>query len=186
MSADARVRNARLGVWILIATEVMLFAGLVSAYLVLKGSAAAWPPPDLPVLPLRQTAANTAVLLASAVTVFVALRALQGGRQALFRRSLGATACLGLGFLAGQGLEWCRLMAYGLRLSSGVYGGIFYAIVGLHALHVAGALLWLGGVWMWRGRWHPGDSVAVELCATYWIFVAVLWPLLFALVYLPW
>jgi cytochrome c oxidase subunit 3 len=180
--------NARLAICIFIGTEIMLFAGLISATLVLRAGIPAWPPPGLPVLPGRRTLLHSGVLLASAVTMHLALWAVRQDRQDAFRRALGVTALLGLGFLAGQGLEWARLLGFGLRLSSGVYGGLFYSLIGLHALHVTGAVLWLLEILRRAGRGRYGASAHLgpSLCGMYWTFVVLLWPVLFAAVYLPW
>jgi heme/copper-type cytochrome/quinol oxidase subunit 3 len=96
------------------------------------------------------------------------------------------TGVLGVTFLAIQGSEWVRLVAHGLRLSSGMYGGTFYTLIGLHGLHVTAGVLWLCGVvaLAMRGRYNSRNAAGVELCAAYWYFVCAIWPVLFGLVYL--
>ena len=178
--------NARLATMFLIAAEVMLFAGLVSAYLVLRMGAAVWPPPLQPRLPVAVTGANTVVLLASSVAVFAAVRAIRGGALALGGTRLAVAGMLGATFLAVQGYEWIRLVRFGLTVGSGAYGGTFYTLIGAHALHVVGALAWL--VFMLRqlrsGRIVPERPAALRACAMYWHFVVALWPVLYVAVYL--
>lgn len=177
-------RNHRLALAIFIGTEVMLFAGLISSFLVLEGGL---PPGGAPLLPLPVTALNTGVLLASGVSVFLALGAIRRDAQAAFRSWLGLTQLLGLVFLLVQGTEWTALVRDGLTLRSGSYGGIFYLLVGLHALHVLGALLWLAEVYRRArgGCYGASAHLGPELASLYWGFVVLLWPALFALLYRP-
>jgi heme/copper-type cytochrome/quinol oxidase subunit 3 len=180
------VSNARLGMWMLLATETVFFGGLVGAFLVLRINAVAWPPPGQPRLPVIVTAANTLVLLASSFTLRRALAAVRHGDRGGLVRWLGGTAGLGALFLAVQGAEWLRLVRFGLTVASGAYGGTFYTVIGAHGLHVLAALVWLALVlgWAARGRYAARDHVGVAVCAMYWHFVVALWPILYVLVYL--
>jgi heme/copper-type cytochrome/quinol oxidase subunit 3 len=166
--------------------ETMFFAALVSALFVLRLGMAAWPPPLEPRLPVAVTAVNTVVLLYSSVSMRAAMRALRRGARATFVRLLGVTAVLGAAFLLVQGYEWVRLIRFGLTLSSGIYGATFYTLIGLHGLHVAGALAWLlATTWLAaRGAFAEGHMTVVQACAMYWHFVVGLWPALFIAVYL--
>jgi cytochrome c oxidase subunit III len=179
------ISNVRLAMVVLLVAETMFFSGLIGAYLVLRGSTPAWPPPNLPRLPLGVTWVNTLVLMASGVTMIAAVRAARSDDQRALRRQLALTALLGVMFLAVQGSEWARLIHHGLTLSAGMYGATFYALIGTHATHVVGAVVWLGliGWWAHRGRFAGGRDSAVEACAIYWVFVCALWLALFALVY---
>ena len=167
-----------------IAAEVMFFAGLVSAYFVLRMGAAQWPPPMQPRLPILVTGLNTLVLLGSSVAMIRTLRAL--GRRADVVRGLTVTAVLGVIFLAVQGYEWARLLSYGLTLTSGAYGATFYSLIGVHGLHVCGALVWLALVraGVARGRLLEPPAATLRACAMYWHFVVALWPVLYVAVYL--
>ncbi len=180
------ISSTMLAVMIVIASEMMLFSGLIGTFLVYRMSTAFWPPPALPRLPIAVTWVNTFILLSSAVTMTLALRAVHRSRQRLTRRYLLATLALGVTFLAVQGSEWVRLVAHGLKLSSGMYGGTFYLLIGCHGAHVTAGVIWLAGV-VWfamRGRYNARNAHAIELCAVYWYFVCAVWPLLFGLVYL--
>jgi len=162
----------------LIASEMMFFTGLIAAYLVLRGTAGPWPPPDQPRLPLAVTWVNTLVLVLSAVTMRRAVRAPAGADGPRFRSSLGATALLGTTFLAIQGSEWVRLIRHGLTVSTSMYGATFYALIGAHGTHVLAAVIWLLVLVAGPGR------RGVDLLALYWYFVCGLWLVLFPLVYL--
>jgi heme/copper-type cytochrome/quinol oxidase subunit 3 len=182
----ARVSNGRIAMMVLIAAESMLFAGLIGTYLVFRLGAREWPPPGLPRLPLGLTALNTVVLLASVIPMHRALRALRQPFDRGVARHVELTAVLGTLFLAIQGTEWARLVAHGLTLSSGAYGGTFYVLIGCHGLHVLAAVLWLTVVAFVarRHRIAVTRPAVLEMCGIYWYFVCALWVVLFPLVYL--
>src|SRR5579885_640631 len=179
------ISNGRLAVLILLAGETMLFAGFIGSFLVYKLGAPFWPPPGLPRLPIQITWANTFVLLASGVTMHLAVRAVRRNRLARMRLMLGITVLLGTTFLVVQGREWVRLIEHGLHLTSGTYGATFYTLIGLHGFHVLCAVIWLLGVFVAAllGRFTVFRHSAVEICAIYWYFVCAVWPVLFYLVY---
>lgn len=178
--------NAQLATLFLIGAEVMLFAGLISSFFVLRLAAPAWPPPLQPRLPVAVTAFNTLVLFASSVAMLTARRALGAHDLQSMLSWLGGAAALGALFLTIQGYEWIRLVRFGLTVSSGAYGGTFYTLIGAHGLHVLGALLWVlfaVGLVV-RGRFSPDRGGVVRACAMYWHFVVLLWPILYVAVYL--
>ncbi len=179
------VSNARLAMIVLIAGESMLFAGLIGTYLVFRLSQA-WPPPDLPRLPLGMTFLNTLVLFASVVPLTRALGAVRRDDRTALVRGLGTTALLGTTFLAVQGFEWVRLVRHGLTLGSSMYGATFYVLIGCHGAHVLIAVLWLGVTTLLaaRGAFRAAHHTALEMCAIYWYFVCAVWVVLFPLVYL--
>lgn len=176
---------AKVGIALFIAAECMFFAGLISAYLVFRISVTVWPPPDQPRLPVEMTALNTFFLLLSAFTFHRALRSLRDSARGPFMGLLTATAALGALFLGIQGYEWIQLVRYGLTAHANIFGGFFYALVGMHGLHVAGGLTALLYVWSRarKGAYSAKDTLGVEVCRTYWFFVAGLWPILFGLIY---
>jgi heme/copper-type cytochrome/quinol oxidase subunit 3 len=178
--------NVRLAMLFMICGEVMFFGGLVSAFLVLRVTAAQWPPPLQPRLPVGVTGVNTLVLLASSVAMVAAGRALgRDDTRTLVRRLLLAGG-LGAAFLLVQGYEWIRLVSYGLTVGSGAYGTTFYTLIGTHAAHVVAAVAWVGvTVWLAaRGRFADGRTGVMRACAIYWHFVVALWPVLYVAVYL--
>lgn len=114
------------------------------------------------------------------------LRAIRRGNAPGLVDGLAITAMLGLIFLSVQGYEWVRLLQFGLTLSSSVYGGIFYTLIGCHAAHVFGAVIWLLIIlgMAKRRRFAPEQFIGVQVCGIYWYFVVALWPILFGVVYL--
>ena len=180
----SRLDNAGLAMLFLLAAETMFFAGLISAFFVLRLGAPVWPPPLQPRLPILVTGLNTLVLLASSVAMAGALRAARrADRKAVVER-LAAAAGLGALFLAVQGYEWARLVHYGLTVTSGAYGATFYTLIGVHAAHVVGALVWLTVTLASADRLLDGRLTRLRACATYWHFVVALWPILYVTVYL--
>lgn len=180
---EPAVSNTRLAIVIVITAESMLFAGMIGMFLVFRLSQA-WPPPDLPRLPVGVAALNSIVLFASLVPL---TRALRGARahDATGRGGVQIAALLGTLFLTVQGVEWLRLLAHGLTPSSSVYGGTFYLLIGCHALHVLAAVIWLVVLAVLERRarptWRSADGL--EMCTIYWYFVCGLWAVLFPLVY---
>jgi heme/copper-type cytochrome/quinol oxidase subunit 3 len=173
------------GMALFVFTEVMLFLGFISAYLIVENAAApgAWPPPDQPRLPVERTAFNTAVLLASGALLFLAHRAFRARGPAAARRPMLAALLCGAFFVAFQGVEWAALIAQGLTLHSSQIGAFFYLIVGAHAAHALAAVVALGAcAWaLHAGTLKPSVFGTTQV---FWYFVVLMWPALYWLVYL--
>ncbi len=182
------LNNARLGVLVLLGAETMLFSGLIGTFLVFRVGNVTWPPPShLGIeLPRVVTGINTMLLLLSGYTMLQAHRAIREDRVKQLRSWLLVTGMLGFLFLGVQGSEWVQLIRNGLTLQSGVYGGIFYVLIGCHAVHVLTAVIWLFIVFGMAvaGRFSAEGYIGVDTCTIYWIFVVALWPILYVLVYL--
>lgn len=178
--------NAVFGMLLFIGSEVMLFAGLVSAFVVLRAQVPEWPPPGQPRFPVGITAFNTAVLLASGWTMWRAVRAARHGVESQVERLIGVTAGLGVFFLLVQGVEWVRLVGHGLAISPGIYGGLFSTLIGVHGVHVLGGVLTLLVTWLlvWQGRLTDRLEPVITAVGLYWFFVVGVWPVLYTLVYL--
>ncbi len=180
--------NALLAMMLFIGADVMFFAGLIGAFVVFRFGAESWPPPGQPRLPLEVTAINTAILSLSGMIMILVWRKLAEWNREQVLKGLLLTAGLGLTFLLVQGYEWVRLIDFGLRLSSGIFGGMFYVLIGCHALHVLGAVIALLVVVFrfHRNQEHYGlkRTLGIKLVGMYWLLVVVLWPVLYGLVYL--
>lgn len=176
------VANGVLGMLLFVVSEAMLFAGLISAFTIVRSGALVWPPPDQPRLPVASTAVNTLALLASGVLLGVAWRAFRR-EPARARRPLLASVLLGAFFVVFQGVEWVALIREGLTLTSSSLGSFFYLIVGLHALHAVAALGVLAWAW-WRlqGGWRAESQL--QAARIFWYFVVGVWPVLYGVVYL--
>ncbi|MBI4484796.1 MAG: heme-copper oxidase subunit III [Acidobacteria bacterium] len=172
-----------LGMVIFVGTEVMFFAGLISAFTISKAGAprGAWNLPAGQMLPLASTATNTVALIASGALLWVAGRQ-HRARSSAATETLLAAIFLGALFVMLQGREWVRLIGHGVTLRSSALGAFFYVIVGTHAVHAVAALTGLGVAW-WRlraGRLSDGFFLAAQ---TFWYFVVLIWPVIYARVY---
>jgi heme/copper-type cytochrome/quinol oxidase subunit 3 len=167
---------------IFVIAEMMMFAGLMSAFSIVKAGALGWPPPGQPRLPVEATAFNTAALLASAAFLFVANSRYARNRD-LARRPLFAAMGLGAFFVAFQGYEWIALIRQGLTLTSSSHGSFFFLIVGMHGLHAIAGLLALSrsAIKLSQGQLTPSSFAATQV---FWYFVVGLWPVLYFMVYL--
>ena len=182
-SREPVIESAVLGTLIFIVTEVMLFAGLISALEIVRANhVGPWPPPDQARLPIEATGFNTLVLLASGVVLHFAWRAYK--RQPISARTPFAIAIgLGVFFVVFQGVEWVRLIGEGLTMTSSTLGAFFYLIVGAHALHATVTIVILCRLWqrLTQMKLKPATFLAAQL---FWYFVVGLWPILYLRVYL--
>jgi cytochrome c oxidase subunit 3 len=172
--------NGLLGAVCFVLAEAMFFLGLVFVTLHIRHDAAGWAPPGSPRLHTALLLANTAVLLASGVTMLLAVGAVRRGDRAALRRWLAVTTALGSAFLAGQLVEFLRLG--GWRPAEGIYRTLFDVLAGLHGLHVAAGVGLLAVV-LWRarlGQLTPDRHLAVSAGALYWSFVTAVWLVLLA------
>src|SRR5262245_3355410 len=110
--------TALFGMALAVFVEVMLFAGFISVFVIVRGATppGLWPPPNQPRLPLATTAFNTALLLASGVVLFLAHRALPRRGAEAAARLMGIAVLLGTGCVLFQGVEWVRRLLQGLTL----------------------------------------------------------------------
>ena len=173
------------GMLIFMVTEAMFFAGLISAYMVIRAGIEEWPPWGQPRLPVVATAFNTVVLLASGFIMAHSRACFKKKELALGRRWLGISILLGSFFLVFQGYEWIQLLKFGFTLSSSVYGGLSSLLIGAHEFHVMGVLAVL--IFAWYRIKTPGNPITPEGLFPFqllWYFVVCVWPVLYVLVYL--
>ncbi len=176
--------NGALGMIVFIGTELMFFAALISAFLIISAAAEAWPPEGQPRLPIVITAFNSLILFASGWMMYKAFQPFKiDPYSEATRKQVRLTMWLGIIFVGIQGIEWIRLLSYGLTMTSSQYGAFFYLIIGTHALHAIGAVI---GLLRLSRKLDAGDLKeetfhAVQL---FWYFVVGIWPILYVLVYL--
>jgi cytochrome c oxidase subunit 3 len=176
----ARERRMYLtGVSVALAGILMFFMALASSYIVRKGTGTDWQPIEMPGI----LWVNTAVLVASSVTVEVARRKLaQGGGVSEFRNWWAITTALGMLFLGGQIVAWRELADQGLFLATNPSSSFFYVLTASHGAHLligVLALLYVAlrtGQAAWRRR-----AIAAEGIAIYWHFLDGLWVFLLLL-----
>ncbi len=169
---------------IMIMTEVMFFAALISAYMIIRSGAEEWPPWGQPRLPVFATALNSLTLLASAFCLHRSVKVFSS-QASQSKQLLALAIALGIVFVSVQGYEWVQLISFGLTITSSTYGGVFYLIIGAHGLHVIGGLLAL--LACLRRFNSTSQQLTIDnlrAAQIFWYFVVGVWPVLYTLVYL--
>lgn len=182
----AAPRTAIFGMTIFLASEAMLFAGLIAGYIVLRLSSPAWPPsPEFPKLPILLTGINTIFLITSSFTYHAAEVAVKKGKTGLSWLLLSIV--LGATFLCIQGYEWTHLYHAGLWFNKGgAYGASFFVLTGFHGLHVAVGVLLILVAFLRQlgGAYSSQNHTYLILAGMYWHFVDVVWLFLYTVLYL--
>ncbi len=179
------ISNGLIGMVLLVITEIMFFAGLISAYLVNRAGVSVWPPSGQPRLPVEMTAVNTIILISSGIFFYLLVRNyIKNQEKSLIW--LGLTIVFALIFIGIQGYEWVQMLNYGLSTTSGVYGAFFYSIIGMHAFHILIGLGFLFYLWFSiRKNISPGEGHnKIKAVGVFWYFVVGIWPVLYYMVYL--
>jgi cytochrome c oxidase subunit 3 len=197
--------HRKIAIWAFIGSECMLFASLISTYLVYKGRSVVGPFPhevcDPPkcathlnaILNIPVTSFSTFVLLMSSLAMVLALAAVENKGKPGYEGILGssklwlvATIVMGITFLGCQAYEFTSFVHEGLTIRTNLFGSSFFTLTGFHGAHVSAGVLWLGtllAIDIKRGL-GPKDALLVDICALYWHFVDVVWIAIFTLVYL--
>jgi heme/copper-type cytochrome/quinol oxidase subunit 3 len=190
---DTGLNNGRIGVWLFLASEVMLFGALFATYVMLRVGAADWhalthDEHDRLILNVPMAFANTLVLITSSVTMVMAWASLMRDRFGAFRGYMGATVLLGGVFMVIKYFEYSAKIHHGLYPSTNTFLGIYFVMTGLHAFHVFGgmalnAYFWGPGAKLWKRnpRWFTNR---VEHAGLFWHFVDLVWIFLFPVLYL--
>jgi cytochrome c oxidase subunit 3 len=189
---------ARLGMWLFLASEVLLFSALFGLYASYRAAHHEIFAQAVRLTNARSGAAMTVVLVTSSLAVALALAALRTERPRQALRWLGAAIALGGGFLVLKGLEYREHLAAGLRPGLGYafpelpdpaaneFFTLYYVMTGLHALHVIGGLIVLVVLarWLARQRIDAVYQTPLELGALYWHLVDAIWLFLWPMFYL--
>ena len=184
---DTGLTNPKLGIWLFLASEVMLFGSLFSSYALLRTGAPSWPDQST-IVSVPLATLNTLVLISSSVTMVMAWSSLNVRRVDRFRLYLGLTLLLGAVFLVIKGIEYGDKFSHGLVPATNNFLGLYFTMTGLHAVHVIGGMIvnayLLGpGFRMWRAE-PVRFTNRVEIAGIYWHFVDVVWIFLFPVLYL--
>jgi len=185
MGVDSR----KMGVWAFIGSETLFFAALIATFFIYKPVNARLYPEQLPheKLGIQFTGVLAAILLASSVTMVLALAAARRGDRRLFTIWQLSTIGLGLCFLGGQTYEFTNLVFNeGVTLGSSLLGTTFFVLTGFHGTHVAIGATWLLSVFL-KVRAYPNSSanlMDIEMGGLYWHFVDLVWVAIFTLIYL--
>ena len=160
--------------WVALASILMLFIALTSAYIVrgvpaLGGGESDWRPLEMP----RVLWLTTGVLLLSSLSIELARRALKRNEYGAFKKWISITTLFGVAFLAGQLLAWQQLTAQGVYINSHPHSSFFYLLTSLHGVHLLGGVIALGYVTVAALRMRIGlkRRAAVDVTAIYWHFL---------------
>lgn len=187
---------SKLGMWLFLFTEILLFGGLFivySTYRYLYSDAFHLAARELD---LTMGTINSIILLISSTTVSMSITSLQRGDSKLSSRLILATMVLGIAFLVNKYFEWAVKISHGLYPGSDIlagfgfgdtlFFGLYFAMTGLHALHmIIGVVIW-GVVYSFviKGKTNQHRPTLIENCGLYWHLIDVVWIFLFALFYL--
>ena len=184
---DTGLNNGKIGIWLFLASEVMLFGALFASYVMLRVGAPEWPA-GATYLNVPLATLNTVVLISSSVTMVLAWASLAKGEFGRFRLFLGITILCGLAFLVVKYFEYSTKFHHELFPSTNTFLAIYFTLTGLHGLHVIGGMavnswLWGPGAKMWKT-----DPVhftnRVENAGLFWHLVDLVWIFLFPVLYL--
>ncbi len=188
--ASSRVDARVLGMFLFIASEVMLFGSFFTAYFFVRVvNGYPWPPGfDKSLghgfhLPVFVAGLNTLILLTSSATMHWALQSIKRGNRAGLKAGLTLTFLMGLTFLLTQVTEYTRV---GFAPKDNAFGTIFYMLTGLHGAHVfvGLTLLAFANIRAYRGHYSPEHHHGVEIPGIYWHFVDVMWIVVYTTVYI--
>ncbi len=185
---DTGLANPKLGIWLFLASEVMLFGALFSSYIVLRMGALSWPVQSHEVsVPIGMF--NTFVLIASSVTMVMAWVSLKLDNFKNFRVYMGLTILLALIFLVVKiGWEYIPKFQHNHVPATNTFFALYFTMTGLHGLHVLGGIIVNGYFWgpganMWKEK--PQQFInRIEVAGLYWHFVDLVWIFLFPTIYL--
>lgn len=180
--------NGKLGMWVFIASEVMLFGALFSSYILLRVGDPNWPTHHETHVNVPLATVNTLVLILSSVTMVMAWASLKLNRFPAHSKYMWATIGLACVFLVIKYFEYSAKFADGHGPSHHNFYGIYFTMTGLHGLHIIGgivvlAYLALPGAAMWRTRPEQFTN-RIECVGLYWHFVDLVWIFLFPSLYL--
>ncbi|MBC8322990.1 MAG: cytochrome c oxidase subunit 3 [Candidatus Marinimicrobia bacterium] len=186
---DTGMFNGKLGIWLFLASEVMLFGGLFSAYVFLRmGDVTGAFNSGSSELNVPLATFNTLVLISSSVTMIMSWVSLKLGEQKKFKQYLGATLLLAAVFLVVKYFEYTAKFHHGIFPETSTFFAIYFTLTGLHMIHI------LGGMIVIFYFLVPGSKMMnieperftnrIEIVGLYWHFVDLVWIFLFPVLYL--
>ncbi len=177
---------ATLGIWTFLATEVLLFGGLFTAYVIFRIKYPQMFYEDHLELNRVMGAVNTVVLICSSLTVALGIAAIRKGKVMLLRFYLFLTILLAATFLVIKYFEYMEDFSKGLYPSTDIFFSLYFMMTGLHAVHVTAGITALATmlVLAFRGRFSADYHTPVEVTGLYWHFVDLVWIYLLPLLYL--
>ncbi|MBI3194832.1 MAG: cytochrome c oxidase subunit 3 [Ignavibacteriae bacterium] len=179
--------NAKVGIWLFLASEVMLFGALFTSYILLRIGAPTWPH-GWEELNIPLATVNTVVLIASSVTMVMSWASLMMKDFKKYKMYMGITVLCGLIFLVIKAFEYGAKFEHHHFPSTNNFFATYFTLTGLHGLHVIGGIIvnayfWGPGSKMWKTE--PQRFInRIEVAGLYWHFVDLVWIFLFPSLYL--
>ena len=179
-------QTAKFGMWLFIATELLLFGGLFTAYTIYRAKYPQMFHEQHVELNKPVGALNTVVLICSSLTMALGVGSIKRGKQKLLRLFLLLTILFGIMFLVNKYFEWGHEFRDGNYPGTSIFFALYFMMTGLHMIHVIAGLIVLTGVLMisFTGRFSDKYNTPVELGGIYWHLVDLIWIYLFPLLYL--
>jgi heme/copper-type cytochrome/quinol oxidase subunit 3 len=182
---DTGLANGKLGIWLFLASEVMLFGALFSTYIILRTGSPAWP---FGALSVWLGAINTVILISSSVTMVLAWASLKLNNWSKHRLYLALTFALAGVFLVNKYFEYHEHLVAGEVPAHSTFLAIYYTLTGLHGLHILGGMVVMAyllgpGAKLWRTSPEQFAN-RIEYTGLYWHFVDLVWIFLFPVLYL--
>ncbi len=176
--------NEKLGMWLFLGSDCLLFGGLISTYLLLRHRGTGIGPEDVFDIPF--TSVSSFVLLMSSMSMVFAVSAIARGDDQRTRLWLLVTALLGGTFIAGQVYEFTTFYREGMGYTTNIFSSAFYSLTGFHGVHVSAGIVMLMSLFVLSltGRLKQEQAETVEIVGLYWHFVDIVWVLIFTIVYL--
>ncbi len=178
------ISNNKLGMWLFLGSDCLLFGALISTYLLLRHRGEGLGPEDVFDIPF--TSVSSFVLLMSSLSMVFAVSAIARGDMQRLRLWLLVTAMLGGVFIAGQVYEFTAFYNEGLGYTTNLFSSAFYSLTGFHGVHVTVGIIMLMSLFVMslNGRLSRERAETVEIVGLYWHFVDIVWVLIFTIVYL--
>jgi len=185
---DTGLTNAKLGIWLFLASEVMLFGGLFSAYIMLRVGADTWLSGVENHLSIPIATFNTLVLITSSVTVLLSWQALKQNNYKAFKLFMLLTLALAVTFLVVKGFEYNTKFSHQIYPKTSTFYAIYFTITGLHGIHVIGGVLVFAYHLISGAKLFKTDpkrlAGRIEVTGLYWHFVDLVWIFVFPIFYL--
>ena len=184
-TSSTGISNVKLGMWLFLGSECLLFGGLISTYMLYRGRVSNGPTPEQ-VYDIPFTSVSSFVLLMSSLTMVLAVSAAAKKDDRGTNLWLVVTALLGATFVGGQVYEFTAFYNEGLGFTTSLFGSSFYTLTGFHGVHVTvGIIMLMALVAINKRSRVPGSKAeTVEMIGLYWHFVDIVWIIIFTLVYL--
>lgn len=185
---DTGLYNAKIGIWLFLASEVMLFGALFSSYILLRIGSPNWLYGAAKDLSVPLGTLNTAILMTSSITMVMAWASLKFREFKQYRRYMGLTVLLGLVFMGIKAMEYYGKIHHGHLPHTHTFYALYFLLTGVHALHLLGGILvnayfWGPGAAMWEVEPERFTN-RIEVAGLYWHFVDLVWIFLFPVLYL--